>query len=150
MNFVLERVAPSSTYTIKDEEGKIIYTCKKTLFSLGDKFIIYDENNIQLAELKQTILSRTKYKLYINGTIVDEVTLFKKTPLNKYQLINKEWYIEGDITYTNYFVLNKKGEKVIEMKYNLPIDTWNIHLFQTKDKLLSILVILTILSIAQN
>lgn len=149
MNLTLEQNS-FSTYNIKDNNGRIIYICKKQL-SISKHYIIFDENNLQLAELKQTPFSRTLYDFYINGSVVDKLELHTKTPLKKYQLKYKKWLIGGDITYTNYTILNDRYDKVLDMKQESPKEpyTWKINLYEENDKLLAILTVLNVIAVAK-
>lgn len=149
MNLKLEKTNLTK-YSIKDEKDQVIYTCEKKLFSLGDKILIYDENNLQLAEIKETPISKTKYKLYMNGSEIDQVIIQQKTPLESYILSNKKWLIAGDITYTDYKVTTENNDLILTMKCNLvDPDAWDITL-NTTDKLLAVITIMTILSIAKK
>lgn len=145
----LEKQKPAK-YTISEESGKIMYICEKKISLLGNKIFIYDENNLQLAEIKEKALSKEKYIIYINGTEFDNVIVCQKTPLEKYQLTNKAWIIEGDITYTDYKVIDEKEQVAMTMKCNL-IDTniWDINI-NTEEKLLASTIIMIILSIAKK
>ena len=139
-------------YVIKNEKDKILYIIKKELPSVVDKYYIFDENQLQLAEIKQNLFGKTKYKLYMNGTVVDEVIISEKVPLKTYYLNNKKWSIKGDITYTNYIVTNNKEEQILEMNCNLAInpDNWQINIIKNNDKIYNIMAIVIILSISRK
>lgn len=133
-------------YIIKDNNEKVLYICKHK----GFNYYIYDENNLQLAEVKYNLFSKKKYKLYMNGTLIDEITSDNKTPKG-YTLLNKKWYISSDITYSDFNVKNEKDEIILSMKNDLSDDPkkWNINIAAT-DTLLAIINVVTILSISKK
>lgn len=133
-------------YVIKDQNEKILYMCKHK----GFNYYIFDENQLQLAEVKYNLFSKNKYKLYMNGTLIDEVKSDNKTP-KEYTLINKNWRISSDITYSEFHVTNEKQEVILSMKNDLSDDPnkWDINIM-TSDKLFGIINVVTILSIAKK
>ena len=133
-------------YIIKDKNEKVLYICKHK----GFNYYIYDENELQLAEVKYNLFSKKKYKLYMNGTLVDEITSDNKTPKG-YTLLNKNWHISSDITYSDFAVKNEKEEIIVSMKNDLLDDPkkWTINI-STSDKLFAIINVITILSISKK
>jgi hypothetical protein len=86
----------------------------------------------------------------MNGTLIDEVKSDNKTP-KEYTLINKNWRISSDITYSEFHVTNEKQEVILSMKNDLSDDPnkWDINI-TTSDKLFGIINVVTILSIAKK
>ena len=149
MNCKLEKVSLNK-YVLKDTNDKVLYNYTKNISLLGSNTLVYDENNLQLAEYKSVALSKTKYKIYLNGTEIDSVVLSEKTPLNKYQLSNKKWTIEGDITYTDYKVINEKSEIMLTVKCSMKdTNIWDV-VINTDEKTLAATLILLIYSIAKK
>lgn len=149
MNLKLEKTKLSK-YSISNDQGKALYFLEKKHYLFGSTVYIYDENNLQLAELKENVMSKVKYKVYVNGSEIDNISICQKTPLEKYQLINKKWIISGDITYTDYIVKNEKEEVQMTMKCNLvDPDIWDINI-TTPETTLAIALVMTILSIAKK
>lgn len=150
MNFRLIRDS-AGRYSIKDANDKTIYICKQKIFSLDGKYFIYDENNLQLAEIKQALFSKSMYKLYMNDALIDEVIVSEKIPLDKYLLKNKKWTISSDITFTTYEVTDEKKNIILTMECNLALDpyVWDITI-NTTEKLLAIITAITILSISKK
>ena len=149
MNLKLEKTKLSK-FSISNDQDKELYSLEKKFSLFGSTVYIYDENKLQLAELKENIMSKTKYKIYINGSEFDSVSVSQKTPLDKYQLSNKKWTIAGDITYTDYKVLNEKEEEQMTMKCNLvDPNIWDINI-TTTETTLAIALAMTIFSIAKK
>ena len=149
MKFKLEKISLNK-YVLKNDQEKVVYNYKKNISSFGSKTFIYDENNLQLAELKGIMLSKIKYKIYINGTEFDNIVVTDKTPLEKYQLQNNKWIIEGDITYTDYKVVNEKNEILLTVKCDLvDTDIWDIDI-NTEEKVLAATLVMLIYTIAKK
>lgn len=150
MNLKLIRTLPNK-YEIVDELGKVVYYCKTSALSLNRNYYIYDENKLQLAEIKCNSLSKIKYKLYIKGLLVDEVIISDKRPSRKYLLTHKNWTITENITFTEYNVEDSKGKTIISMNWNMIDDPyiWNITI-SSKEELMAIITAITCFSLSKK
>lgn len=142
----------SLIFNVKSDSSQLIYTCKKNLLPFNNTYNVYDERKNIVAKVKESVFSDTLYRMYIANEIVDKVKVHTKTPLKKYQLENKKWIIEGDITYTKYSVYDEQKGKVLDMflKPLLQKYEWEITICTEKDMLLCIMTALTIVRLSDK
>ncbi len=145
MRLFLEQKPKNNAYQILDENKTILYTYT-TKNGLGKTYTLFNENKKEVGKVKRCLFSKTLYKLYMNNKIVDKIIKYADTPLKKHQLINSAWYIESDITYSQYNVYTKDKIKVLSVSVSIATEPfhWELEVIDKKNIDLCLLTFLAI------
>ena len=139
-----------TTYEIINKKQQPIYKVVKKLGLFNNTIEIYDEKKNNVAIIKESNFSKIKYKIYQKGLQTDSVSPLKSTSLEQYLLLSHKWKIVGDITYTDYKVMNERNDILISMKCTLvDPDIWNIDI-TTDNKNFAIITCMIIYFIAKK
>lgn len=99
-------------FTIKDENQNDVFIAEGKFFSIGKQIRIYTMQGEELLFIKQSLWKLlSHYEFYIGDQLVSEMkqefAFFKK----RYNILNPDWRIKGDIWSLNYEIL--EGNQVI-------------------------------------
>ena len=96
-------------FAVKDENKRDRWFAQGEIFTLGRKLHVYDANGIEVAFIRQKILSfLPRYYIEIGGKVYEFVKEF--TLLHpKYTIRNLDWFIDGNFLEHDYAVANGQG-----------------------------------------
>lgn len=134
------------SYDIYDENENVVFVVKGEL-SWGHCLRIYDANGREVGGIQEKILTfLPKFELYENdeciGSISKEFSFF--TP--RYNIDYNGWYVEGNIWEWDYSITGPFGEQIAVISKQLFhwTDTYVIDIFDEKDALHALMVVLAI------
>lgn len=135
-----------SRFTIKDQYKNDQFFVEGEIFSLGHKLHVFDENEQEIALVKQKLLSfLPKYEVYLDNklvtTIDQELTLIK----HKHTLRGLQWQVAGDIFHHEYQITerNKTIATISKVWFSMS-DSYEIDICETKNTELVVAIVLAI------
>lgn len=147
--YINERVfSIGDKFDIYDENGNVAYFAKGRIFSFGKQYDIYDKSNSEVAFIKQQVFRfLPRYDLYINGEIV--ATIKKKFTFfySEYDIDSQygNFTIDGDMMAWN-FNIQKDGETqcLVHKSFDLFKDKYQIEIQDDVNEIfaLSLVIIL--------
>lgn len=111
--FVKEKLfSMHNRYYIYDENDQVVFEIESKVFSIGDKTTIYDMNHNVVAYIEQELLHiMPHYNVYIGNEfkyqIRKEFRIFK----NDYILSNS-YRVDGSVLNLNFKIFNKTGKEI--------------------------------------
>lgn len=135
-------------YQANSIDNNQAYTIRNNAKLFGHKYEIFDSKNNLLGKIKKH--SSKKYELMDNTKVLDQVTKIQDIPKTKYQLVNSNWTIDVDITFTEYTIYDEVNNKLAFIKYNLPEESWELTTNDDKNLELLLLLLLTVISISKS
>lgn len=134
------------SYDIYDENGKTLFTVKGQL-SFGHCLKIYDANDIELATVRERILTfLPSFEMYLGdsyiGCIKKEFSLFRP----RYNIDYKGWHIDGDFFEWDYNIVDNFGKCVATVSKQLLnfTDTYVIEVEDPSDALFALMLVIAI------
>lgn len=134
-------------YNATTSDNKI-YKIKNNAKIFGHKYEIIDSTDKSIGMIKK--ISSRKYLLIDNKMEIDQLIRIQNAPTKKYQLIDSNWIIDVDITYTDYIIYDENNKKVASIKYNLPEESWEYNIDDEKNLKLLLLLLLVVMSISKS
>lgn len=131
-----------SVYEVYDENKNILYSLKRPLVAFGDKYKIFDYNNMEVGEIKQSMSRRGKYNFLSKGQIIE--SLFEKIWIvnPEYELKNMKWSIKGNFSNLEYVVYDS-GSNVV-MDVSIDLFSCKVNIYDTNNILLCIMIALSL------
>lgn len=146
--FVKEKLfSIHNRYYIYNENDEIAYEIESKAISIGDKTTIYDKNHNIVAYIEQELFHfMPHYNVYIENNyeyqIKKKFNMFK----NDYELSNS-YKVEGSILNLNFTIINNFGKEIaiVNRKFVSIGDKYQIEILDEKDvnTILTIIVAIT-------
>lgn len=138
-------------YEIYDESYQVKYIVQGQL-SIGRSFIIYDKNNIEVAELKQRIFTfLPRYEMYLNGNYVGDITKEFSFFAPRFTMNYFAYSVDGDFFGLNYsvFLGTTLVARLSKEIFNL-VDTYVIDVVDPSDELKVLMLAVAIDAIKES
>ena len=133
-------------FDIYEENQNVKYRVESSLFSLKYKLTVYDTYGNELGVITQKVFTlMPKYDVEINGNYIGQIkqkfTFFKP----KYEVDYNGWSVEGNIMGWNYSV-NKGFNLIASIKQKIISwgDTYVIDFINQEDELMILMLVLAI------
>lgn len=99
-------------FTVKDENGKNIYSVEGALFSFGKKLTVYDVEEVEVLYIEQEIWNfLPTYTLSVQGQEVAQIKKELSFLKPKYTINGPGWHVEGSVWQHRYQMI--EGTKVM-------------------------------------
>jgi len=134
------------SFNIYDENQETMYMVKGEVFSIGKKLHLYNTQQNELSYIHQKVLSFLP-RFYVNqngrdvAEVVKELTLFNQ----KYRVEGPGWYVEGDFLAHDYNIYsNNRPIASIVKKWFTWGDTYEIDIDDEVDEVMVLSIVLII------
>lgn len=134
-------------FSIYDENGNERYYVQGEILSVGKKLHIYDCLGNEIALLRQKLLTfLPKYRIIIGGNEIAEVEQKFTVLRRKFRVLGLGWEVKGDIFDHEYSVESDRGETLIRVSKEWFTfgDAYQISVSDNCDELTALCVVLTI------
>lgn len=136
-------------FLFKDEKNNIIYKAKMSLLTLYNTINIYEKNKI-VATIKKNIFS-FPFPKYRVKTILDDKFYLAGKENYLYKILDKNWYITGNINEFHHTIITLNNVFVAEMSEEVGVQpNYNIEITEEKDVIPAICTILCIYFSKEN
>lgn len=100
-------------FNIYDENQNVKFTCQGKIFSIGKKFHVYDEHNQEVAYIHQKILAFLS-TYYINKNEEDIACVKRKFTLFKpsYNIPEFGWHVQGNL-FAHEYKITKDNVQIV-------------------------------------
>lgn len=133
-------------FYIYDEFGEELYLCKGEFFTFASKLHLYDKEGNEILYIKEKLFSLLqKIYVYKDGKEVSEI--IKKLSLFKpyYDIYPQKWEIKGDFFEHEYQIISQNNlVATISKKWFSWGDTYNIDVSDAYDDLIVLAIVLAI------
>ena len=147
--FVKEKLfSIHNRYYIYDENDEMAYEIESKAISIGDKTTIYDKNHNTIAYIEQELFHFTPhYNVYIEGDYKYQIKKKFQFLKNDYELSNL-YKVEGSTFNLNFTIINNYGKEIalVNRKFLSIGDKYQIEIIDEND----IYIILTIIVAITN
>lgn len=139
-------------FNVYDVQGNNLFYVESELLTVGKKLHVYDNNGNEVAYIHQKVLSfLPRYFFGMNGTDIAEVkkklTLFSQ----KYDINGLDWTVDGDYFAHEYVIRhNYKNVAIISKKWLTWGDTYEICVLDEWNTLPALCVVLIIDAVISN
>lgn len=134
-------------FSVKDEKGKIQYTVKAEIFTVGKKIHIYNRNNDEICLIKQKMWSIVpKYEVIIDGEKKAEIKRVFHSFKPKYFVDELGWEINGDFWAHGYIITkdNRVVAKISKKLFTLSGDRYELDITDSSNRVFALSVVLVI------
>lgn len=111
--FVKEKLfSMHNRYYIFDENNQVVFEIESKVFSIGDKTTIYDVNHNVVAYIEQELLHiMPHYNVYIGNEFKYQIRKEFRILKNDYILSNS-YRVDGSVLNLNFKIFNKTGKEI--------------------------------------
>ncbi len=146
--FVKEKVfSIHNRYYIYDENEELAYEIESKAFSFGDKTTIYDKNHNTIAYIEQEMFHfMPRYNVYIDGEYKYQIKKIFKMFNHNYELSNS-YTVNGSALSLDFTIMNNYGKEIalVNRKFLSIGDKYQIEILDRNDinTILTIIVAIT-------
>ena len=100
-------------FNIYDENEEVVFTCESEFLSIGKKLYLYDRHDEEVALIKQELLTFLP-KFTIEKNYVEEAVVKKRFTLfeSEYDVEGYGWKVRGDVFGHEYSIYDMCGNEV--------------------------------------
>ena len=145
--YIKERIFTiGDKFDVYDQHGNPKYFVKGEVFSWGKKLHVYDRNEREVAFIKQEIFSfLPTYKVYVNQKEVAQIRKEFSFFRPRYSVGGLGWDVEGSFTEHNYWVTDRGRQVVsIDKEWMTWGDSYCLQIADDADEIVALAVVLTI------
>lgn len=135
-------------FIIRDEEDRDVFIVKSQLLSIGKKLRIFDLDGNEVCYIEQQLFKfMPQYNIYINGERVAHIkkkfALFK----NDFEIVSNKanYYVEGDFIAYDFKIFNdRKLIGQVSKKFFSLTDTYGVEVDEDEDRVLVFALVIVI------
>ena len=133
-------------FTVKDEYDEDRYYVEGEFLSIGKKLHVLNTNNVELAFIREKILSLFgRYIVEIDGREICQIVRKFSFLKQKYELEGVPWHVVGDFWAHEYTVYDGNREVMHLSKHWFTWgDSYELEIMDPKDELLCLCIVLAV------
>lgn len=133
-------------FSIYDVNGNEVYTVKGEVFTLGKRLHLYDTSGNEIAYIEQKVFTfLPKYDVYVRGVhicqVIKKIAFFSQS----YDVVGLDWIVTGDF-FAHDYDITKNGSLVasVNKEWFTLGDSYKISFGQGVDTVAALAVVLVI------